>query len=151
MAKLLDFGLVQDLSTETADRLTGMGMVLGTPAYMSPEQAAGESAVDARGDIYSLGAVAFFALTGRPPFVGKTVGHILNSHRSEPALPLTDFRPQVPPDLAAVVARCLAKNPADRFQSAADVEQAFGQCSCAAGVSSFGEGLRVAPVERTMS
>jgi serine/threonine-protein kinase len=75
--------------------------------------------------------VAFFALTGRPPFVGKTVGQILNSHRSEPALPLTDFRPDVPADLAAVVARCLAKDPTDRFQSAADVEQAFGQCSCA--------------------
>ena len=74
VAKLLDFGLVQDLSTVTDERLTRTGMVLGTPAYMSPEQAAGDSTVDARGDLYSLGAVAFFALTARPPFQGKTIG-----------------------------------------------------------------------------
>src|SRR5262249_12913091 len=70
VAKLLDFGLVQDLSANPDTRLTRTGTVLGTPAYMSPEQAAGESEVDARSDVYSLGAVAFFALTGRPPFQG---------------------------------------------------------------------------------
>ncbi|HEX5273124.1 MAG TPA: serine/threonine-protein kinase, partial [Gemmataceae bacterium] len=70
VAKLLDFGLVQDLSAADDGRLTRTGTVLGTPAYMSPEQASGESAVDARGDLYGLGAVAFFALAGRPPFQG---------------------------------------------------------------------------------
>ena len=130
MAKLLDFGLVQDLSAEADDRLTRTGTVLGTPAYMSPEQAAGESAVDARGDVYALGAVAFFALAGRPPFEGKTVGRLLAAHRSEPPPSLADLRPDVPADLAAVVARCLAKDPADRFQSAADLDRALGQCSC---------------------
>jgi serine/threonine-protein kinase len=132
VAKLLDFGLVQDLSADADDRLTRAGTVLGTPAYMSPEQAAGESAVDSRGDIYSLGAVAFFALTGRPPFQGKSVGQVLAAHRSEPAPPLIDFRPDAPADLAAVVARCLAKEPADRFQSAADLDLALGQCRCVA-------------------
>jgi serine/threonine-protein kinase len=95
VAKLLDFGLVQDLSADADGRLTRTGTVLGTPAYMSPEQAAGESAVDARGDVYGLGAVAFFALTGRPPFQGKTLGQLLAAHRSEPPPPLTDFRPDV--------------------------------------------------------
>jgi serine/threonine-protein kinase len=131
VAKLLDFGLVQDLSTVTDERLTRTGMVLGTPAYMSPEQAAGDSTVDARGDLYSLGAVAFFALTGRPPFQGKTIGQLLAAHRGEPPPPVTDLRPDVPADLAAVIARCLAKDPTARFQSATDLDRAFGECSCA--------------------
>jgi serine/threonine-protein kinase len=131
VAKLLDFGLVQDLSVD-ADRLTRSGMVLGTPAYMSPEQAAGEPSVDARGDVYALGAVAFFALTGRPPFQGKALGQLLAAHRSEAPPALTDVRPDVPADLAAVVARCLAKHPSDRFPSAADLDRALAQCGCAA-------------------
>jgi serine/threonine-protein kinase len=132
VAKLLDFGLVQDLSAEAADRLTRTGTVLGTPAYMSPEQAAGESALDARSDLYSLGAVAFFALDGQPPFQGKTLGQLLAAHRSEPPPALTDLRPDVPADLAAVVARCLAKDPHDRFPSAADLDRTLAQCGCAA-------------------
>jgi serine/threonine-protein kinase len=131
VAKLLDFGLVQDLSADGDDRLTRTGTVLGTPAYMSPEQAAGESALDARGDVYGLGAVAFFALTGRPPFQGKTVGQVLAAHRSEPPPPLADLRPDVPADVAAIVARCLAKDPAERFQSAADLDRALARCGCA--------------------
>jgi serine/threonine-protein kinase len=101
---------------------------------MCPEQAAGE-AVDARGDVYALGAVAFFALSGRPPFQGKTFGQLLAAHRSEPPPALTDLRPDVPADLAAVVARCLAKDPNDRFPSAAALDRALGQCGCAAGWS----------------
>ncbi|MGO9111457.1 MAG: protein kinase domain-containing protein [Thermoguttaceae bacterium] len=136
VAKLLDFGLVQDLSSDTEDRLTRAGTVLGSPAYMSPEQAAGESVVDARGDVYGLGAVAFFALTGRPPFAGKTFGQLLAAHRSEPPPPLTDFRRDVPADLSAVVARCLAKDREDRFPSAAALGRALGECRCAADWSS---------------
>lgn len=130
VAKLLDFGLVQDLSSEDNDRLTRTGTVLGTPAYMSPEQAAGESAVDTRGDVYALGAVAFFALAGRPPFEGKTVGRLLAAHRCEPPPSLTDLRPDIPADLATVVARCLTKDPADRYPSAADLDRALGLCAC---------------------
>jgi serine/threonine-protein kinase len=146
-AKLLDFGLVQDLSTDTDQRLTRTGTVLGTPAYMSPEQAAGEWAVDARGDVYGLGAVAFFALTGRPPFQGKTLGQLLAAHRSEPPPPVTDLQPDVPADMAAVVARCLAKDPNDRFQSAADLDRALGQCGCAADWSAE-RAAEVVAVER---
>jgi serine/threonine-protein kinase len=131
VAKLLDFGLVQDLSTVSDERLTRTGMVLGTPGYMSPEQAAGDSTVDARGDLYSLGAVAFFALTGRPPFQGRTIGPLLAAHRFEVPPLVTDLRPDVPADLAAIIARCLAKDPTDRFQSATDLARAFGECSCA--------------------
>jgi serine/threonine-protein kinase len=132
VAKLLDFGLVQDLSAEADERLTRTGTVLGTPAYMSPEQAAGEEAVDARGDVCGLGAVAFFALTGRPPFQGKTLGQLLAAHRAEQPPALTDLRPDVPPDLAAVVARCLAKDPADRYQSAAELDRTLAGCGGAA-------------------
>jgi serine/threonine-protein kinase len=132
VAKLVDFGLVQDLSADAADRLTRTGTVLGTPAYMSPEQAAGELAVDARGDVYALGAVAFFALTGRAPFQGKTLGQLLAAHWSEPPPAPTDLRPEVPADLAAVVVRCLAKDRGDRFPSAGDVARALAQCECAA-------------------
>ncbi len=131
VAKLLDFGLVHDLSAGTDDRLTRAGMILGTPAYMCPEQAAGEAAVDARGDIYSLGAVAFFALTGRPPFEGKSTGQLLAAHRSETPPPLSDISPDVPADLAATISRCLSKDPTDRFQSAAEFVVALERCYCA--------------------
>lgn len=126
VAKLLDFGLVHDSSADTDHRLTQMGMVLGTPAYMCPEQAAGESEVDARGDIYSLGAVAFFALAGRPPFQAKTTGQLLAAHLSTPPPRVTDVCPDAPADLAAIIARCLSKDPVDRFQSMADVVRALG-------------------------
>jgi serine/threonine-protein kinase len=132
VAKLLDFGLVHDLSAAADDRLTHTGTVLGTPAFMCPEQAAGESTVDARGDVYSLGAVAFFALTGRSPFHGRTLGQMLAAHRTEVAPAVNAVRPDCPPDLAAVVARCLAKDPAERFQSADELERALTACVCAA-------------------
>jgi tRNA A-37 threonylcarbamoyl transferase component Bud32 len=126
VAKLLDFGLVLDESA-VDDRLTRAGVVLGTPAYMAPEQAAGEP-VDARGDAYSLGAVAYFALLGRPPFGGKNARQVMAAHRTEP-IPALDG---VPADLAAVVTRCLAKDPADRFPSVRNLDRALAACGCAA-------------------
>jgi serine/threonine-protein kinase len=132
VAKLLDFGLVQDHSaTASDDRITRAGTVLGTPSYMCPEQAAGES-VDPRGDVYSLGAVAFFMLTGRPPFEGTTVGKLLTAHLTQPAPDVRALRPDVPAELAAVVARCLAKDPKERYQSAAELEAALAACGCSA-------------------
>jgi eukaryotic-like serine/threonine-protein kinase len=128
VAKLLDFGLVLDESAADGDdRLTRAGVVLGTPAYMAPEQAAGEP-VDARGDVYSLGAVAHYALLGRPPFGGKNARQVMAAHRTEPVPPLDG----VPADLAAVVTRCLAKDPADRFPTVRDLDRALAACGCAA-------------------
>jgi serine/threonine-protein kinase len=128
VAKLLDFGLVLDeCAADGDDRLTRAGVVLGTPAYMAPEQAAGEP-VDARGDVYSLGAVAYYALLGRPPFGGKNARQVMAAHRTEPVPPLDG----VPADLAAVVARCLAKYPADRFPTVRDLDRALAACGCAA-------------------
>ncbi|WP_425613563.1 serine/threonine-protein kinase [Anatilimnocola sp. NA78] len=127
VTKLLDFGLVHD-SSDNDQRLTRMGMVLGTPAYMCPEQAAGDSAIDARGDIYSFGALAFFTLTGRPPFQAKTTGQLLAAHLSQPPPFLTEFCHKAPGGLAALIARCLSKEPADRFQSTVDVIHALDEC-----------------------
>jgi serine/threonine-protein kinase len=131
VAKLLDFGLVQDLSAaDPGERLTQAGVVMGTPAYMCPEQAGGCGAVDARGDVYSLGAVAFFMLTGRPPFEGNSVGLLIAAHLTRPAPGVRELSPDVPADLAAVVARCLAKEPGGRFQTAAELDAALAACSC---------------------
>jgi serine/threonine-protein kinase len=133
VAKLLDFGLVQDLSAVSDDgRLTQTGTVLGTPAYMCPEQAGGEAAVDARGDVYSLGAVAFFALTGRPPFDAPTIGKLLAAHMTQTPPRVTDVRPDVPTDLADVIARCLEKDPAGRFPTVAELDRALARCECTA-------------------
>ncbi len=129
VAKLLDFGLVQDHSATASDRITRAGTVLGTPSYMCPEQAAGEP-VDPRGDVYSLGAVAFFVLVGRPPFEGSSVGKLLTAHLTQIAPVVSTLRQDVPADLAAVVARCLAKDPKERFQSAAELDAALAACAC---------------------
>jgi serine/threonine-protein kinase len=132
VAKLLDFGLVQDLGAiDTDARLTQTGTVLGTPAYMSPEQAGGDAVVDARGDIYSLGAVAYFGLTGRPPFEGQSVGKLLAAHLTQTPAFLTEVRKEIPLDLARVVEKCLAKNQAERFQTVAEMDMALANCGCA--------------------
>lgn len=131
MAKLLDFGLVQapGLSGD-GQKLTQEGAIAGTPAYMSPEQGAGKAELDARSDIYSLGAVAYFLLTGQPPFVRNTAVQTLAAHLSEPVAWLDLVRADVPADLQAVVLRCLEKEPARRYQSAEEVEQALARCDC---------------------
>ena len=131
VAKLLDFGLVQDHGSSADVKITRAGTVLGTPSYMCPEQAGGES-VDPRGDLYTLGAVAFFALTGRPPFEGNSVGKLLAAHLTQSAPDVSAVRRGVPADLAAVVARCLSKDPHDRYQTAAEVDAALTACACSA-------------------
>ena len=133
LAKLLDFGLVQDLGEAGFDgRLTEVGQILGTPAYMSPEQACGASTLDARSDIYSLGCVGYFALTGRPVFEGDSIGQLIAAHLTKTPPDLTGIRADVPHDLAAVVHRCLAKNPADRFTDVSALERTLSHCVCAA-------------------
>jgi serine/threonine-protein kinase len=132
VVKLLDFGLVQEARlTKDADRLTQLGTIIGSPPYMSPEQAAGKNTLDARSDIYSLGAVAYFLLTGQAPFVRETAMMMLMAHAYEPVVPLTKVRPEVPLDLQAVVLRCLEKDPARRYGDAKTLEKALADCAAA--------------------
>jgi eukaryotic-like serine/threonine-protein kinase len=126
--KLLDFGLVRGLE-EAGDRLTQTGLILGTPGYMSPQQAAGDTVLDARTDIYSIGAVAYFLLSGQPPFAEKTpwkriVAHILESPR-----PLQELRPDIPDELAQIISRCLLRDAEQRFSDVGQLEQAFAACT----------------------
>ena len=129
VAKLLDFGLVRMQSTDDLG-LTRQGLIFGTPTYMSPEQAVGTN-LDARSDIYSLGALAYFLLTGQPPFRRDSVVQVLAAHIDEPVVAPRSCRPDVPEDLEAVVLRCLAKDPGERFPDAACLEQALRACGSA--------------------
>src|SRR5262249_30984221 len=131
VAKLLDFGLVRAPGPgHDGQQLTLEGALAGTPAYMSPEQAASKGDLDARSDLYSLGAVAYFLLTGQPPFVRETAVQTLAAHISEAVSP-DRLRPDVPADVQALVLRCLEKDPARRFPDAASLEQALAACACA--------------------
>jgi eukaryotic-like serine/threonine-protein kinase len=101
--------------------LTSIGVAIGTPAYMAPEQAAGDPAVDHRADLYALGAVAYELLAGQPPFDGRSPHQMFAAHATEQPRPLRERRPAVPAALAALIMRCLEKRPADRPQSADEV------------------------------
>ncbi|HMC55020.1 MAG TPA: serine/threonine-protein kinase [Gemmatimonadaceae bacterium] len=133
VAKLLDFGLVKHVDADADVSLTVEGTVSGTPAYMSPEQSAGLDSVDARSDIYSLGCVAFYLLTGRTPFTNRTPTQLLVAHMHEVAPLASSVRVDVPPSLNSIVATCLEKNPDDRFPTADALSRALGECeSCGA-------------------
>jgi serine/threonine-protein kinase len=132
VAKLLDFGLVQSLDFGGPEaKLTLQGTILGSPPFMSPEQAAGKTSLDGRTDIYSLGAVAYFLLTGQAPFVRDTAMQMLLAHAYEPVKPPAELRPDVPADLQEVVLRCLEKAPEKRYPSATALEEALAACACA--------------------
>jgi serine/threonine-protein kinase len=132
VAKLLDFGLVRAPLPGRGDgRLTGAGVVLGTPDYMAPEQARGAESADARSDLYGLGALAYFLLTGQPPFRRASPLDTLVAHARDPVPPPTALRPDVPADLEAVVLRCLAKAPGDRYADAESLDAALARCACA--------------------
>jgi serine/threonine-protein kinase len=128
VVKLLDFGLVRLAGGAAEPGLTGEHTVAGTAEYMAPEQAAGRADIDHRADLYALGAVAYFLLTGRPPF-GGSVGQILAAHQYEPPPPLSRSRPEVPAALEAVVLRCLEKDAAARFPDAKALDDALADCS----------------------
>jgi serine/threonine-protein kinase len=131
VAKLLDFGLVRPAATHPGAHLSAEGQILGTPQFMSPEQAKGGGELDERSDIYSLGAVAYFLLTGQPPFDGDNGISVLIAHARDPVLPPSRIRPGIPMDLERVVLRCLAKAPPDRFADAEGVDRALRECACA--------------------
>jgi serine/threonine-protein kinase len=131
VAKLLDFGLAKPLMSSESLQLTQEGAITGSPLYMSPEQALGEVEPDARGDIYSLGAVAYFLLTGSPPFDGDKPMKVLLAHAHEEVVPPSHVRPEIPADLEQIVLRCLAKGPEDRFQTVNSLGQALSECEIA--------------------
>lgn len=118
-AVVTDFGVAKAISESTGQTsLTSVGIALGTPAYMAPEQAAADPHTDHRCDIYAVGVLAYEMLAGRAPFTGATPQQVLAAHVSEPPTPVAKYRPAVPPALAALVMRCLEKSPADRWQAA---------------------------------
>jgi eukaryotic-like serine/threonine-protein kinase len=131
VAKLLDFGLVLPRAGSPAPHLSAEGQVLGTPLFMAPEQVTGGRVVDERSDLYSLGAVAYLLLTGRPPFEGANGIGVMIAHARDPVVPPSRDRADVPGDLERVVLRCLAKEPTERFPDAESMERALGACSCA--------------------
>ncbi|MCR9294659.1 MAG: serine/threonine protein kinase [bacterium] len=126
--KVLDFGLVQSNKDPGDHELTVVDRVSGTPLYMSPEQATAETGLDARSDIYALGAVAYHMLTGRPPFVGHNPAKIMMDHAHREVIPPSELVPSIPKDLEQVVLKCLEKNPTDRFENALVLERALRNC-----------------------
>ena len=116
-AVVADFGIARAVSTAGASSLTQVGTAIGTPAYMSPEQAAGEQDLDGRSDLYALGCVTYEMLAGQPPFTGPTVESLIHQHLAAAPRPVTQLRSSVPVPVADAVQRALAKNPADRFAS----------------------------------
>jgi len=131
VSKVLDFGLVKLTATPDAPQLTADYTVSGTPQYMSPEQATSTSDVDGRADIYSLGAIMYTMLTGRPPFLGTNPTELMIAHARDPVVPPSHLRPEIPADLEAVVLRCLAKKPDDRFPDARSLASDLAACACA--------------------
>ena len=133
-AKLLDFGLVHSLSDEVDPdtKITRDGLIVGTPEYMSPEQASGQP-IDGRSDLFSLGSVAYFLLTGREAFHRENPMKTLLAVVNDDPAPIAGLTPFVPDDLVAVIAKCLAKAPGDRYERAAELEAALEALGCADG------------------
>lgn len=127
--KVVDFGLVHSLHEEhdPTAKITRDGLIVGTPEYMSPEQASGVS-LDGRSDLFSLGSIAYFLLSGREAFHRDNPMKTLMAVVNDQPQPLSNFNPHLPDDLTAIVARCLAKSPADRYPDAGTLEHALAHC-----------------------
>jgi tetratricopeptide (TPR) repeat protein len=124
-ALLADFGVARALERSADDRLTETGLALGTPAYMSPEQSLGDATLDGRSDLYSLGCVIYELLTGEAPYTGATAQAIVAKRLTDPIPSARRLRESVPPALDRVIERLLAKSPADRYASAAELSAAI--------------------------
>ncbi len=124
--KILDFGLAKVTREQKVDAaLTSQGQALGTPDFIAPEQIVDAQSADIRADIYSLGGTLYYLLAGRPPFEADSLYDMYQAHMSRDAEPLNFVRPEVPTELAALVAKMMAKDPARRFQTPAEVAEAL--------------------------
>ncbi len=137
-ALVADFGIALAASKAGGTRMTETGMSLGTPHYMSPEQAMGERELDARSDVYALGCVLYEMLTGEPPFTGPTAQAIVAKVMTADPVPPTELRKTVPMGIGAVTLKALQKLPADRFGSPSEFAQALANPDTAVGLSTTG-------------
>ncbi len=131
VAKILDFGIVKLMQDPEAASLTIDESVRGTPMYMAPEQATGDRSLDARADIYALGAMMYFTLTGRPPFEGGGPIAVMMAHLRQSVIPPSQLRHDLPDDLEQIILRCLAKDPANRFPTVNALGEALAACHSA--------------------
>jgi TolB-like protein/tRNA A-37 threonylcarbamoyl transferase component Bud32/Flp pilus assembly protein TadD len=125
-AIVADFGIARAVDQAAGGRLTETGVALGTPAYMSPEQAAGSRDLDSRSDVYSLACVVYEMLAGQPPFTGPTAESVVYQHLAAMPPHIAGIRPAVPESVAAALQRALGKTPADRFRTVALFAEALG-------------------------
>jgi serine/threonine-protein kinase len=124
-ATVTDFGICKALSCQADAMLTQAGMALGTPTYMSPEQASGDEQLDGRSDLYSLGCVLYEMLAGKPPFTGVTAQAVIVKRFTEPVPSLTAVRSDISPAFDKVLVRMMAQRPEDRFTTATQIIQAL--------------------------
>jgi TolB-like protein/tetratricopeptide (TPR) repeat protein/tRNA A-37 threonylcarbamoyl transferase component Bud32 len=141
-ARVADFGIARAVTEAGGEKLTATGLAVGTPAYMSPEQAAGEQDLNGRSDLYSLGCVLYEMLAGEPPHVGASAQAIFAKRLSEPAPRVSVLRETVPGTVESALTRALARTPADRFNTAGQFTQAL------ISVAEDGVVLRTRPVEQ---
>ena len=147
-ALLVDFGVAKALSDANAHHdLTSIGISLGTPAYMAPEQAAADPAIDHRADIYSVGILAYEMLTGKPPFTG-TPQAIISAQIATAPVPLLAAKPDLPPAVAQIVMRCIEKDPAKRYQTADELLIAMESLATPSGALAAPEGAKATPARR---
>jgi serine/threonine-protein kinase len=125
-ALVTDFGIAHAVDSDSSERLTSIGLVVGTPAYMSPEQASGETEIDGRSDIYSLGCVLYEMLVGEPPFSGPTVQALISRRFTDRVPHIRDKRPALPADVDATTAKAMATISTDRFPTAREFASALG-------------------------
>jgi serine/threonine-protein kinase len=151
VAVVTDFGVAKALTVSasathagSSSSSTSTGLALGTPTYMAPEQATADPSMDHRVDIYAFGIMAYEMLTGQPPFTNRSPQAVLAAHVTEEPEPVERRRPSVPPQLCALIARCLEKHPADRPQSAGEIMQALDAMATPSGGMSPTGTVRVA-------
>ncbi len=155
--KIMDLGLarLQEATDDDANRITMAGLIVGTPDFLAPEQARNSGNVDIRADIYGLGGTLYYLLTGQPPFPDGTPTEKIRKHAREPAPGVEVLRPDVPAEVAALVRKLLAKAPADRFQTPAEMAAALEpfslETAAVARLSSTHRGLPAAGRPRPVS